>query len=233
MYPLLLIKSFGKEKSSDIVSEILRTNNESVAEPMDVCIDSFTFKVQELSICTKYYKTNILLFECEDIYSIPKAVRNAIEGAIFYFDSNDMNFLSELNSLISFVKENNIDLSTLITRNLNEKYGLSYESLKNKFSNEVNIIDLNPNQDNDEPYGYEEVLEILKNNIWSSISVSNRNLNSDKLQDPNIEDALSEFEELLYKFQQFKEVSQNMSREEVLQNAENLAELFAKMLNED
>lgn len=51
--------------------------------------------------------------------------------------------------------------------------------------------------------------------------------------DINAEEALNEFEELLSKFQHFKNISPTLCREDVLKNAEDLADLFAKILNED
>lgn len=57
---------------------------------MNISIDSHKLIVYKLSICTKYYKTQVLLYECNDINSIPNGIKNKIEGAIFYFDANDV-----------------------------------------------------------------------------------------------------------------------------------------------
>ncbi|XP_065358954.1 uncharacterized protein LOC135953161 [Calliphora vicina] len=237
MHPLVLIKSFGKEKCGDIIHELLRINGQSILEPL-TCIDSCNLKAHKLCICTKYYKTQVLLFECEDINSISNAVKNDVEGAIFYFDSNDSHFLSELESLVKFVKDNNIGVTTLITRNLNENsiHGLSYDEIKSRCKLDINVIDLNAKMDIDERVGYAEVLELFENHVWSSVHISSHNSNEiykSEESDANVEEALNEFEELLNKFQQFKDVSRSLCREEVLQNAESLAELFANILNED
>lgn len=48
-----------------------------------------------------------------------------------------------------------------------------------------------------------------------------------------IEEQLNSFEELLKKVQCFKETSKTLSREEVLNNAEKLAELFVNIINDD
>ncbi|XP_037805593.1 uncharacterized protein LOC119599793 [Lucilia sericata] len=238
MYPLVLIKSFGKETNEDIINELLHVNGELNLEPMTISVDSYEIKSHKLSICTKYYKTQLFLFECEDINEIPDAVKKEIEGVIFYFDSKDLNFLSKLTTLLKFVKDNNIGVSTLITRNLSEKNSqeLSYDEIRGRCKHDINIIDLNDIMDNEEANGYAEVLDLLKNHLWPNVHIPNHNSNKihkSEENDVNVEEALQEFEELLNKFQQFKDVSRNMCREEVLQNAENLAELFANILNED
>ncbi|KAI8116202.1 hypothetical protein CVS40_11687 [Lucilia cuprina] len=69
--------------------KLLNVNGEINLEPMSISVDSYDIKSHKLSICTKYYKTQVYLFECEDINEIPDAIKKEIEGVIFYFDSND------------------------------------------------------------------------------------------------------------------------------------------------
>ncbi|XP_046807293.1 uncharacterized protein LOC124419980 isoform X4 [Lucilia cuprina] len=179
MYPLVLIKSFGKEKNDDIINELLNVNGEINLEPMSISVDSYDIKSHKLSICTKYYKTQVYLFECEDINEIPDAIKKDIEGVIFYFDSNDSHFLSELASLLEFVKDNNIGVSALITRNLSENNSqeLTFDEIRDICKLDINIIDLNAKMDNEEADGYAEVIELLKNHLWSNVHIPNHNSN--------------------------------------------------------
>ncbi|XP_046807292.1 uncharacterized protein LOC124419980 isoform X3 [Lucilia cuprina] len=184
MYPLVLIKSFGKEKNDDIINELLNVNGEINLEPMSISVDSYDIKSHKLSICTKYYKTQVYLFECEDINEIPDAIKKDIEGVIFYFDSNDVStishFLSELASLLEFVKDNNIGVSALITRNLSENNSqeLTFDEIRDICKLDINIIDLNAKMDNEEADGYAEVIELLKNHLWSNVHIPNHNSNT-------------------------------------------------------
>lgn len=88
--------------------------------------------------------------------------------------------MSELEALADFIRSNNIGVATLITHNLNDnnEEELSYDVIKNICKHDINIVDLNAKFDNEEPDGYAEVLDMLKNNVWSSVHISNSNSNS-------------------------------------------------------
>lgn len=241
MFPLVLIKSYGQEKCSDIIKNILIINGDTEEESSSTCIDNYNIKTYKLNINTKYFKTHVLLFECcDDINKIPAAVKSKIEASLFYFDSNDRSFLPEIDTLTTFVKDNNIEVASLVTRNLgeNQLHELTYDEIKNICKMHLDIVDLN--EPIDEPEGYAEVLELFRNHIWSSVKMSNKTSqkifesdNRSDTEDADIEDKLNNFEELLNSIQKFKDMSQTLSREEVLNNAEELAELFANILNED
>lgn len=47
-------------------------------------------KAYKIDIVTKYYKTQIALFECDDITTVPAAVLANVEGVIIFFDPDDV-----------------------------------------------------------------------------------------------------------------------------------------------
>lgn len=100
-------------------------------------------------------------------------VSNTIKFLLFFQE----HFLTELNSLVEFVNDNNIEVALLITRNLiedsSEKF---YDELTKKCQLSFFIIDLNSkNDEDDKVLGYAEVLEVFKNNTWSTVKISSRN----------------------------------------------------------
>lgn len=57
---------------------------------MTLSFDDHFLEAHKLNIFTKYYKTQIYLFECEDLSTISNTVKDEIECTIFYFDSDDV-----------------------------------------------------------------------------------------------------------------------------------------------
>uniref|UniRef100_A0A1I8PWU5 Uncharacterized protein n=1 Tax=Stomoxys calcitrans TaxID=35570 RepID=A0A1I8PWU5_STOCA len=150
---------------------------------------------------------------------------------------NEESFCADVAPLNKFMADNNIDTSCFITNNVSEN--LLIYNLTKQFK--LSVIDLNDQWD-DEHCGYQEVLQILRNKVWSSVDLSdirceketNNALDNDlKEEYCNVEQQLNEFEDLVNSIQTFKTLSQNLSRDDVLNNAEILAEQFVKMLSED
>lgn len=52
--------------------------------------ENHEIKAYKFDIVTKYYQTQIALFECEDITAVPDAVLANVEGVIVFFDPDDV-----------------------------------------------------------------------------------------------------------------------------------------------
>ena len=83
---------------------------------------------------------------------------------------------------------------------------------------------------------FTEVTEALHNNIWSNVqypkSITESN-NMAALSEDDVEHELEAFEHLLTQLQQFKALSQNMNRNDMLDQAEKLAQHFDNLLYGD
>lgn len=80
--------------------------------------------------------------------------------------------MDKLKTLVEFTKSNNVELSALITQDLNKEDGLSYEDVMKTSELSMNVIDLNESFDTNGTAGYEEVLELLRNHVWSTVDIS-------------------------------------------------------------
>ncbi|XP_061400453.1 uncharacterized protein K02A2.6-like, partial [Musca vetustissima] len=127
---------------------------------------------------------------------------------------SEVSFASKIDDLDKFVKKNNIGFSCLLTKNFSQTGANSLVRTKCALSHFA-IIDLYDDENSgDGAYnGYNEVIEMLKNNIWSNVltpSKGSHNLipdsTNDELQedDNDVEKQLNEFEDLLNSIQQFK-----------------------------
>uniref|UniRef100_A0A1A9VMX3 Uncharacterized protein n=1 Tax=Glossina austeni TaxID=7395 RepID=A0A1A9VMX3_GLOAU len=241
MCPLVIVKSFGSGKSEEIIKNILKVTDQQ-EEQLEFKFDSYNLRAYKCDLITKYYETQVALFGFdEDLTSIPSDILKNIEAALFYFDSDDRSFLSKVDALCNFVKCNKIQVAALITRNISEddRHGITYGELKKLCKFCFDIVDLNDQNDLelDGCGEYTEVLDLLKNYIWSNVKHSHKHINDASHESSSdidgIEEQLNSFEELLKKVQCFKETSKTLSREEVLNNAEKLAELFVNIINDD
>ncbi|XP_073837757.1 alpha- and gamma-adaptin-binding protein p34 [Musca autumnalis] len=247
MTPLVLVHSFGQESCDKIMKDILRANGGSdgyFVQQLEDC----SVETCKLNIATKYYTTEIALFKWDDIESIPSKLKKYIEGCIIYFDSVSESLSSKMDTLTKFVNINKVGLTCLLTRKSSQNAVEDKLIRKMCASSHFAIIDLN-DQDDCEGYddqGYGEVVELLKNNIWSNVvgpysklthdlsDVTSSNIADESFADDSeVEKHLNEFEDLLNNIQQFKTMSQNLNRDELLNNAERLAEHFAKILGDE
>lgn len=245
MIPLILVHSYGQENSTKIIKDILHANGGD-CEEITTQVEDCSLAVCKCNIITKYYETEIGFFEWDDLESIPNSLSKHIEGCIIYFDADCVTFNTKIDFLNKFVKTNNIGFPCILTRNISKKE--SMDTLRQKCaSSKFAVCDLNSEDDYDDgaDKGYGEVIEMLKNNVWSNVIVDGRKLNLDfnnlpsednsdesVSDDSDIENQLNEFENLMNNLQQFKTMSQNLSRDELLDNAEKLAEQFANILAE-
>lgn len=93
---------------------------------------------------------------------------------IIFFFKFQKSFHLEFDALNKLVENSNIEAACLITRNFSEKMS-TYNAVK-KFcsSSQFITIDLNDYEE-DVHNGYGDIIELLRNNIWSSVHISHLN----------------------------------------------------------
>lgn len=72
--------------------------------------------------------------------------------------------------LHKFIALNNIEASYLISKNICE-YGIVYDELKRMYKTQFAIIDLKDPVADGNLDEYSEVVELLRNNVWSNVNV--------------------------------------------------------------
>ncbi|XP_004523014.1 uncharacterized protein LOC101451804 [Ceratitis capitata] len=234
MNPLVLVTSKGEQIPNQIVKDILAANGNSADKTSSVSFGSCTYVTYFCDLKTKYYENTIALLPYEgNICELPSEMLKATEMLIVYFDANNKSFKQQLPELCDLVANNDISLGVLLTSKLFDdvNQGLTYGGIKESCKFQFDVIELhNDEEDNGEPTGYKEVIEVLKNNIWSNVKVPGTD---DDIPDGDLEEQLEGFENLLTSIQNFKRISNGMERDQMLDEAEKLAELFIKMMNED
>ncbi|KRG06333.1 uncharacterized protein Dmoj_GI11925, isoform B [Drosophila mojavensis] len=189
-------------------------------------------------IRTKYYTTSIYLIPFDGkIDRVPTELKNIIEALIIYFDPFDRTFINSLSAINDFLMSNKIELGFLITTALSDKPNeLTFEELKENANVVFDIITLKEDgeEDSEEPEKYSEIVEGLENFVWSNIktkasSSSNRKQSNSAEQ---LENELNDFEKLLITAQNLRSDT-HLTREELLNKAEELAEVMSAILNDN
>lgn len=194
---------------------------------------SSTFATYLCDLKTKYYENTIALLPYEgDISELPEDLLSATEMLIVYFDPDDKTFKSQLSKYCNFLTKNDIELGLLLTNKLYDdaKQGLTYGTVKESCKFQFDLIELCKEDDDSETSGYNEVVEVLKNNIWSNVTVPGAN--TEEL-DGDLEEQLEGFENLITSIHNFRRISSGMERDQRLDEAEKLVDLFIKMMNDD
>ncbi|XP_011189923.1 uncharacterized protein LOC105216880 [Zeugodacus cucurbitae] len=233
MKPVVLLTSAGVQKADQIAKDILVSNGNVVDKPVTMSFGSAGFAAYLCDLKTKYYENTIALLPYEgDINALPEELLSATEMLIVYFEPDDKSFKSQLTEYCNFLTNNDIELGLLLTSKLydDEKQGPTYGTLKENCKFQFDIIELCNDDDDGKTTGYKEVVEVLKNNIWSNIAVPGAN--TEEL-DGDLEEQLEGFENLIMSIQNFRRISSGMERDQRLDEAEKLADLFLKMMNED
>ncbi|XP_036325950.1 uncharacterized protein LOC118738984 [Rhagoletis pomonella] len=233
MKPIVVLTSSGEEKPQNIIKGILNTIGNPTENTESITIGSSTYLTYLCDLKTKYYENTIALLPYEgNICELPEDVLKATEMLMFYFDPDNKSFKQKLPDLCKLVTNNDIELGLLLTSKLfdDAKQGLTYESVKECYKFQFDVIELSNDEAAEEAGGYEEIVEALKNNIWSNVKVPGGNIDG---QEGDMEEQLESFENLLSSIQNFKRISNGMERDQMLDEAEKLAELFIKMMNED
>ncbi|XP_037935940.1 uncharacterized protein LOC119669954 [Teleopsis dalmanni] len=247
MNPVVIVKSNCDMKPMDIVKNIATANGGQVIE---TTIGNIKAPAMLCNVKTKYYENQIVLFPCDlDCKAIPSDILEMCEAFIYYFDSENRSFLTEIDELITFVKNNNIELGLLITKQLCDEpsTGITYKELKSICKIVFDVIELNQKSDdeddeerNEQVHEYVEIIRALHNNIWSNVKYPSNLETENSLDDTSdsewslgVEEQLDAFDKLLTNIQNFKTLSANLPREQVLDEAEKLAAMFSTIMNED
>lgn len=233
MKPVVILTSCGEQKPDKIARDILVSNGNAIDKPVTIPFGSSTFVTYLCDLKTKYYENTIALLPYEgDIRELPEDLLSATEMLIAYFDPYDKTFKSHLSEYCNFLTNNDIELGLLLTSKLYDdaKQGLTYGTVKESCKFQFDVIELCNDDDDSETTGYTEVVEVLKNNIWSNVTVPGAN--TEEL-DGDLEEQLEGFENLITSIQNFKRISSGMERDQRLNEAEKLADLFIKMMSED
>ncbi|XP_054733495.1 uncharacterized protein LOC129241275 [Anastrepha obliqua] len=233
MKPIVIVTSNGEEEAAKIVKDILTTNGNHIDNTENISLGTSTYLTYLCDLKTKYYENTIALLPYEgNVSEMPEEVLKATEVLIVYFDPDNKSFKHQIPDFCSLVTNNDIEMGLFLTSKLfdDTKQGLTYESVKEDCKFQFDVIELCNEEDKGETSGYQEVVEVLKNNIWSNIKVPGGN--ADAL-DNDMEEQLESFENLITSMQNFKLMSSGMERDQMLDEAEKLAELFIQMMNED
>ncbi|EDW18713.1 uncharacterized protein LOC6582536 [Drosophila mojavensis] len=237
MNPCVLILSYGKLSAMEMVENIL-TEMKQPKLITPITYEAEVINHYKCDIRTKYYTTSIYLIPFDGkIDRVPTELKNIIEALIIYFDPFDRTFINSLSAINDFLMSNKIELGFLITTALSDKPNeLTFEELKENANVVFDIITLKEDgeEDSEEPEKYSEIVEGLENFVWSNIktkasSSSNRKQSNSAEQ---LENELNDFEKLLITAQNLRSDT-HLTREELLNKAEELAEVMSAILNDN
>ncbi|XP_067647691.1 uncharacterized protein [Eurosta solidaginis] len=232
MKPIVIVTSIGDRTPEKIAIDILGTSGNPIDNTETISLGQSTYLTYLCDLNTKYYENTISLLPYDgNVNELPEDILKVTEMLMIYFEPDDKSFKEELPSLCQLLIKHGIELGLLLTSKLldDPKHGLTYESVKESCKFQFDVIEL-CNKDDQKNAGYIEIIEILKNNIWSDIKVPGKN---PELSDAQMEEQLEDFENLITSMHNFKRISSNLERDEMLDEAEKLAELFIKMMSED
>ncbi|XP_017861118.1 PREDICTED: uncharacterized protein LOC108612674 [Drosophila arizonae] len=237
MNPCALILSYGKLSAMEMVENIL-TEMKQPKLITPITYEAEVINHYKCDIRTKYYTTSIYLIPFDGkIDRVPTELKNIIEALIIYFDPFDRTFINSLSAINDFLISNKIELGFLITTVLSDKPNeLTFEELKENANVVFDIITLKEDgeEDSEEPDKYSEIVEGLENFVWSNIktkpsSSSNRKQSNSAEQ---LESELNDFEKLLITAQNLRSDT-HLTRDEILNKAEELAEVMSAILNDN
>ncbi|XP_017955100.1 uncharacterized protein LOC108650469 [Drosophila navojoa] len=236
MNPCVLILSYGKLSAMEVLENIL-TEMKQPKLITPKTYESVVINHYKCDIRTKYYTTSIYLIPFDGkLDRVPVELKTIIEALIIYFDPFDRTFINSLSAINDFLISNNIELGFLITTALSDKPNeLTFEELKENANVVFDIITLKEDEeDSEEPEKYSEIVEGLENFVWSNIktkpsSSSSRNQSNSAEQ---LENELNDFEKLLITAQNLRNDT-HLTRDEMLNKAEELAEAMSAILNDN
>ncbi|XP_055642884.1 uncharacterized protein LOC129779432 isoform X2 [Toxorhynchites rutilus septentrionalis] len=207
------------------------------------------------SISTKYYQTEIVLCpwkSSSELSALPEAILKQTEGILIYFDATDRDFLKRLPGYASFVTDADIEFGILLCSELQEESdkGITYREAK-QFCNVLDVIELEPSgeTEDEEAAGVDELIQAMHNFIWSNVNMnrkagdvagggaelgtSNVNEQTTAEDERRIEEELKGFEKLLIQVMQFRPNTNSWTRNERLAYAQEFAEMFDELLEDE
>ncbi|XP_062132016.1 uncharacterized protein LOC133842782 [Drosophila sulfurigaster albostrigata] len=234
MDPAVLILSYGSVSSKEIAESILGELKQPKLITTNI-YETTSVNCYKCDIITKYYNTSISLIPFDGKFeSVPPEIKKLTEALVIYFEPSDRTFIKNISGLNDFVESNEIQIGFLVTTSFSGKANeLNAEDLREHTNVVFDIVTLKEDdEDADDTQGlnYSEILEGLKNCVWSNVKIgSNRNHSADPEE---LENQLNDFENLLITAQTLRS-DPNLSREELLNKAEQLAEVMSAILNDN
>ncbi|KAH8371005.1 hypothetical protein KR093_005894 [Drosophila rubida] len=258
MNPAVLILSYGSLIPKEITENIL----DELKQPKLLTTNTYEstdINCYKCDIITKYYTTSISLIPFDGkLESVPAEIQKLTEALIIYFDSSDRSFVNNIPGFNNFIETNEIQIGFLATTSFSSKSnGLTAEDLREHVNVVLDIVTLkedDENTENTQGLSYSEILEGLQNCVWSNVKIGMfiyvyLNLifceildlinilyagsNRDYPNNPEeLENQLNDFENLLITAQTLRS-DPNLSREELLNKAEQLAEVMSAILNDN
>ncbi|XP_055377104.1 alpha- and gamma-adaptin-binding protein p34 [Condylostylus longicornis] len=250
---VLVISETTKTTPISIINKIRKSDeNENVSEVENK--SGSPLKGYSHGIKNKYYETQILLMPFDDdLVLLPSDILPQIEGILIYFDPKVRTFSTKIQTYADFLESNGIELGILLCDLLydNIAEGLTYKEVREKCT-ALDVIELaRTNEENEDnhlnPCGYDELHQVLRNVIWSNVSMTGASatssiaasrvnsgpLNPTNPTDRTMENELEMFEKLLSEVLMFKDTTSGLSRNERLLYAEQIAGKFDKLLEDD
>ncbi|KAH8257543.1 hypothetical protein KR038_011383 [Drosophila bunnanda] len=250
MDPVVLVLSYDSTVPPlEIVQNILSEMDQPKESQSTECsLDSY-----KCGIKTKYYNTSISLVPFKGkLETVPEDILQATEALIIYFDPKDVSAIyiywmlfKRLYFQTSFIdtipntlsKNEQIQLGFLLTSNsTGGESGMSFGELKERTNFFFDIITLkksnNSESDSDEgEKEYEEVVEGLKNVVWSNVTMGSKE-HKDDISNDELDNQLKDFENLLLTAQSLRNDT-SLTREQFLDRAEQFAGIVSAILNDN
>ncbi|XP_017016408.1 uncharacterized protein [Drosophila kikkawai] len=234
MNPVVLVLSYDSTISPlGIVENILS----EMEQPKETNSTESSLDCYKCAIKTKYYKTSIHLVPFTGkLENVPEDILQATEALIIYFNPKDTSFIDTIPNTLS--KNEQIQLGFLLTSSSTggESGGISFGELKERTNFFFDIITLkkgsNSESDSDEgEKEYEEVVEGLKNVVWSNVTMGSKE-HKDDISNDELDNQLKDFENLLLTAQSLRNDT-SLTREQFLDRAEQFAGIVSAILNDN
>ncbi|KAH8288063.1 hypothetical protein KR018_011093 [Drosophila ironensis] len=228
MDPAVLILSYGASTPLEIVEGILT----EMDQPQEASSSHNGYKCR---IKNKYYDTTINLVPFVGKFeNVPEDILKATEALIIYFEPKDTTFIEAVAKALP--ENNQIQLGFLLTNsNLSEESGFSISDLKQQTNFFFDVITLksdNKSDSEESENGYQEVVEGLKNIVWTNVNYGSKSGNKAEMSTEEMDDQLRDFENLLITAQNLRNDT-SLSREEFLDRAEQFAGIVSSILNDN
>ncbi|KAH8405422.1 hypothetical protein KR222_011518 [Zaprionus bogoriensis] len=233
MNPAVLVLSYGSLSPLDIVESLLTEINQPKMLTTS-SHESININFFKCDISNKYYTTSIFLIPFDGkLESVPAEIRKLTEALIINFDASDKSFINKISSINEFVDTNEIELGFLLTSSLTGKANeLSFEELKECTNIVFDIVTLKEDtEESSEIQGYAEILEGITNFVWSNVKVKG-SIRKQSSDNEELENQLNDFENLLITAQNLRS-DRNLTRDEMLNKAEELAKIMSAILNDN
>ncbi|KAH8262419.1 hypothetical protein KR026_003960 [Drosophila bipectinata] len=230
MDPAVLILSYGAMTPLEIAEGILS----EMDQPKEPTSTEGSLNCYKCTIKNKYYNTTINLVPAAGkLENVPEDILKATEALIIYFDPTETSFIDSISKTLA--ENHQIQLGFLLTSsNLSDSNGVSISDLKERTNFFFDVITLNSDDETDpedSENGYEEVVEGLKNIVWSNVNYGS-NESKPEMSTDELDSQLRDFENLLLTAQSLRNDT-SLTREQFLDRAEQFAGIVSSILNDN